>query len=158
MAESLSPRKTARSVSQKSLSHSPVIAYAAPPLRARPVMLSLGMIWDVVVAARGGLCGGDGIPWRGQSVTLFLYRRGREEKREVQHTELTSGTPIDPGSPRSGIMKPLKQRRSRIYTVAAGAHIGLDMAVVVVVAVITTTTIIITGGNSRHCWILPRLL
>jgi len=81
------------------------------------------MTADVVVAARGGLCGGDGIP------------------------ELTSGTPIDPGSPRSGVVEALKQGRSRIYRVAAGADIALDMAVVVVVAVVitTTTTIIITG-------------
>lgn len=115
-----SPRKTALSVSQKSLSHSPVMVYAAPPLRAVPLRLEIadvaGFAADAeLLAARGGLCGGEGIP------------------------ELTSGTPIDPASPRSGVMEALKRRGRGVYDVAACPHIGVD--VVVIPVRITTTTI-----------------
>jgi len=60
---------------------------------------------DVFLAARGGLEGGDGIP------------------------ELTSGTPLSPGNPRSGVVKALEARGRRVYRVAAGAYIGRGRSV-----------------------------
>jgi len=53
-----SPRKTVSSVSQKSLSHSSVMVYAAPPLRERA--LRPGRSGDD--EARVGDRGGEGIP------------------------------------------------------------------------------------------------
>jgi hypothetical protein len=99
------------------------MVYAAPPLRASPLRLDeiadiAGFATDAdagLLAARGGLCGGEGIP------------------------ELTSGTPIDPASPRSGVMESLKRRGGGVYDVAACAHIGVN--VVVIPVRITTTTI-----------------
>lgn len=85
------------------------------------------------------------VSYRSQMVTT---REAGEVKANASLTELTSGTPIDPGSPRSGVVEALQHRSSRIYSVAAGTDIALDIAVAIVVVlavVITTTTIIITG-------------
>ena len=66
-------------------------------------------------------------------------------------TELTSGTPIDPASPRSGVVEALQRRRAGIDGVAARADVGLRVEVVHLVGVgITTTTRVGTGGDSRH--------
>ena len=81
------------------------MVYAAPPLRARPVAA------DDALAARGGLGGGEGIP------------------------ELTSGIPLGPASPRSGVVEALESLSAGAHDVDAGADIGSRA-----VAAITTTT------------------
>lgn len=98
--------------------------YAAPPLRTRPPFDSLDILW----AARGGLGGGDGIP------------------------ELTSGTPLGPASPRSGVVEALERRGGSVYDVGASADIGGRA-----VATITTTTTTASFVGDRHCSVLPRL-
>lgn len=104
--------------------------YAAPPLRA--CLLPEFLAARLCLAARGGLCGGEGVP------------------------ELTSGTPIDPAGPRSGVVESLNRRGASVHSVAAGADVGVELVVIPVE--ITTTTIKGTGGISRHCLRLPRLL
>jgi len=70
-------------------------------------------------------------------------------------TELISGTPIDPASPRSGIVEALQRCRAGVDGVAARADVGLRVGVVHLVGVgitttTTTTTRVGTGGDSRH--------
>lgn len=67
-------------------------------------------------------------------------------------TELTSGTPIDPASPRSGVVEALQRRRTGVDGVAARADVGLRVGVVhpVGVGITTTTPIVGTGSDSRH--------
>lgn len=56
-----------------------------------------------------------------------------------RHTELTSGTPLDPGSRGSGVMEALESHGGSVDGVAAGLHGGP----------ITTTTRRCTG-SFRH--------
>lgn len=81
------------------------MVYAAPPLRALPMLSVIVCLVaaEACLAARGGLCGGDGIP------------------------ELTSGTPIDPASPRSGVMEALNGRSGGVHDIAAGPDIGVGV-------------------------------
>lgn len=89
---------------------------AAPPLRARPLASFADTLW----AARGGLGGGEGIP------------------------EPTSGIPLGPASPRSGVVEAVKRRRSGVHNIGTGVHIGSRP----VAAITTTTTASFTGH--RH--------
>jgi hypothetical protein len=114
-------------VSQKNLSHSPLIWNVAPPRRLRWLLADdLGCIansLEEVNAARGGLEGGDGSPEMG-----------------------TSGIPLSPGSPGSAVVETL-QRGRRVNEVATGEDIDLvsnDLAVV------TTTTGITVLSHWRH--------
>jgi hypothetical protein len=65
-------------------------------------------------------------------------------------TELTSGTPIDPAGPCSGVVEALHYRGAGVDGIAAGLYVGGHggvgiVVVVVIVGVITTTTITATG-------------
>lgn len=71
---------------------------------------------DECLAARGGLEGGDGIP------------------------ELTSGTPLGPGNPRSGVVEALKARSRRVYGIAAGANVCAGRSIGVDATITTTKT------------------
>lgn len=98
------------------------MVYAAPPLRARPPEVVLtGEV--ACLAARGGLGGGEGTP------------------------ELTSGIPLCPASPRSGVVKASESRGGGVHDVGTGADIGRRTAA----AITTTTTASFTGGI-RHCY------
>jgi hypothetical protein len=118
-------------VSQKNLSHSSLIWNVAPPRRLRLCVSLLRFLafgcrassLEEVIAARGGLDGGEGSPEIG-----------------------TSGIPLGPCGPGSAVVETL-QRRRRVNEVATGEDTGLtgnDLAVV------TTTTVIITVFHWRH--------
>lgn len=110
------------------------MVYAAPPLRARPTAL------DDALAARGGLGGGEGIPCgQGQ------YMDARNMRNPEPLTELTSGIPLSPASPRSGVVEALEGGGAGAHDVGAGAHIGRGA-----VATITTTTTASFGFRHRH--------
>jgi hypothetical protein len=135
-----------RSVSQKNLSHSSLIRSVAPPRRLwfRSLVPSLRVddffalgvsaSWFVdVMAARGGLEGGDGSPVEG-----------------------TSGIPLGPCGAGSAVVEALERGVRGIDEVAAGEDIGLAGNVLAVV--ITTAVIIIVLFHWRHfCWRVPAL-
>jgi len=112
------------------------MVYAAPPLRARPVAA------DDALAARGGLGGGEGIPLSKSQYRLVMVMEGgqmqvlRHVRRGIRRlTELTSGIPLGPASPRSGVVEALESLSAGAHDVDAGADIGSRA-----VAAITTTT------------------
>jgi hypothetical protein len=69
-----------------------------------------------------------------------------------KRTELTSGTPLGPANPRSGVVEALQRRRAGVDYIGARADIGGGG----VATITTTTTASFTKGN-RHCSGLPRL-
>ena len=79
-----------------------------------------------VMAARGGLEGGDGSPVEG-----------------------TSGIPLCPCGARSAVVQALKRGGRGVDDVAAGEDVGLSGHVLA--RVITTTTMIGIGFHGRHC-------
>jgi hypothetical protein len=83
------------------------------------------------------------IPRLSTVVARRVYMGGR--------TELTSGTPLGPASPRSRVVEALQRRGAGVHDVSARADIGSGA-----VATITTTT---TASFIRdgHCSGLPRL-
>jgi len=113
-------------VSQKSLSHSSRMVYAAPSLQLF-LLPSLSRFLDELVlemnasslaevrAARGGLDSGEGIP---------------------EGFPRTSGKPLHPAGPGSAVVK-ARQLGRRIDDVAAGKDIGL-----------TSDNMVVIG---RHC-------
>jgi len=126
-------------VSQKSLSHSSRMVYAAPSLRLF-LMPSLSrfleLVWGVsasslaeVRAARGGLDGGEGIP------------------------EATSGIPLCPAGAGSGVVETRKSRRA-VDAVRRGENVGLT-AYTLAVTITRTMTLVFTG--SHFDVFLPRL-
>lgn len=94
--------------------------------------LGVSASWLVdVMAARGGLEGGDGSPVEG-----------------------TSGIPLGPCNAGSAVVEPLERGVQRVDEVAAGEDVGLAGSVLAVV--ITTTVIIIALFHGRHCcWRMP---
>ncbi len=91
------------------------MVYAAPPLRAR-LLLFLAAA-NPCRAARGGLVGGDGIPW-------IIDQNKNPWRVDKRPTELTSGTPLDPGNARSGIMEALETGCGSLYGIGGGADIA----------------------------------
>ena len=82
--------------------------------------------------------------WHSLDTAVSIWRHD-SARTAVALTELTSGTPINPGRPRSGVVEALNGRSAGIHGIAAGADIEAGVAVVVAIVVITTTTITITG-------------
>lgn len=129
--------------SQKNLSHSSLMTSAAPPRREvllpraslvvvvrflEDVLGSRASSLDGVMAARGGLEGGDGRPEEG-----------------------TSGIPLDPGSPGSAVVQALERARG-VDEVAAGKDVGRADDVLAVI-----TTVIIHGiFHGRHFELVGR--
>jgi len=86
---------------------------------------------------------------------LALPRLGRL----LLHTEGTSGPPLCPASPGSGVMASVKAGGGSVDDVAARPHVGASgIAVLTLVRVITTKTIPVIGCDSRHNLGMPRLL
>jgi len=91
--------------------------------------LGVSASWLVdVMAARGGLEGGDGSPVEG-----------------------TSGIPLGPCSAGSAVVEPLERGDRRIDEVAAGEDVGLSGNLL---AIMITTVIVIDVFHGRHffCW------
>jgi len=121
-------------ISQKSLSHSSWMVYAAPSLRLF-LLPPLSRFLDELVlemnasslaevrAARGGLDGGEGIP---------------------EGFPRTSGKPPYPTGPGSAVVK-ARQLGRRIDDVAASKDIGLTSDSL---AIAIITSMVVTG---RHC-------
>lgn len=87
--------------------------------------LKVSASWLVVVmAARGGLEGGDGSPVEG-----------------------TSGIPLGPCDGGSAVVEPLERGGRRVDEVAAGEDVGLAGNVL---AVVITTTVIVVLFHWRH--------
>ena len=98
-------------------------------LRALDDLFALGVSasWLVaVMAARGGLDGGEGRPVEG-----------------------TSGIPLGPCDARSAVVQPLERGGRRVDEVAAGEDIGLAGGNLL--AVVITTTVVIAVFHGRHC-------
>lgn len=106
------------------------MVYAAPPLRARPLLVA-----EACLAARGGLDGGEGIPCEER------LEDDAAAGSDGELTELTSGMPLDPGSPAS-VVEALEGTRVGSYSVAASANIGRRVGVITT----TTTVSFIIGG------------
>lgn len=70
--------------------------------------------------------------------------RWKHECPKSKRTELTSGTPLGPGNPRSGVVKSLEARGRRVYRIAAGANVGLGRSVGVNATITTTATITVS--------------
>lgn len=121
-----SPRKTVSSVSQKSLSHSSVMVYAAPPLRERALRPGRWGDDEALLAgvARGD-GGGDGIP------------------------VLTSNPPPRSACPAGRVVEALQGHVDGIDGVGAGLDVraGGDFLGRLVVI---TTTITVLIGIIRH--------
>jgi hypothetical protein len=96
------------------------MVYAAPPLRALVRVLRL------LLAARGGLEGGDGVP------------------------EPTSGPPLDPGGPRSAVVEAVDGRVAKAHGVAGSAGLSARRGVRADATITTTTTVAFHGD--RHCY------
>jgi hypothetical protein len=131
-------------VSQKSLSHSSRMRYAAPPLLLLflpsdsrflvPELLgsemSASSLADVR-AARGGLDGGEGIP-------------------EIPRT---SGKPQCPAGPGSGVVEARETSRG-VDAVGRGENAG---GAAYALAIAITTIMIVVFAGSHCCRFLPRL-
>jgi len=96
--------------------------------------LGVSASWFVdVMAARGGLEGGDGSPVEG-----------------------TSGIPLGPCDAGSAVVEALERGDRSVDEIAAGEDIGLAGNVLAVM--ITTAVIIIVLFHGRHfCWRMPAL-
>lgn len=120
------------------------MVYAAPPRRAR----------DECLAARGGLCGGDGIPCRcvsrhPNSASSKTCGSRDEISEGPVRTELTSGTPLSPSDPRSGVVEALQRRGGGVHRISAGADSRVRRSRRVDTAITTTRVV---SFSYRHCY------
>lgn len=113
------------------------MVYAAPPLRA--------LLRRVLLAARGGLEGGDGIPYDNVSTDLHCAHDRSIDPLSLQRvprrTEPTSGPPLDPGGPRSAVVEAVDRRVAEAHSIAGSAGLSARRGVRADATITTTTTV-----------------